>query len=82
MSSSNRSTQEESSSQPLTQEKIEFFFYKIMQELRDNNIPILDDFYENFANIKFKDELNQQEEELDEDLEFNYNNYEYEDETC
>jgi hypothetical protein len=52
----------------LTQEKIENFFYKVMAELRDENIPILNNFYEIFANIKFEDELvklddNEEEEE-------------------
>lgn len=59
-----------SSNDPLTQEKIEDFFYKIMSELRDENIPILNDFYENFAGIKFKDELVKPKDDEDENFEF------------
>lgn len=45
------------SKEHLTQEKLEEFFFKIIEELRNENIPILNDFSEIFANIKYKDEM-------------------------
>lgn len=41
----------------LTQEKIEEFFYIIMEELRKENIPILNDFKEIFDNIEYASDL-------------------------
>lgn len=58
----------------LTQEKIENFFYKVIEELRNDNIPILNNFCENFANIKYeKDIINTKE------LETENSDQEYED---
>ena len=41
----------------ISQEIVEEFFLKMIEELRDNNIPILNDFWENFRNYPRQEEL-------------------------
>jgi hypothetical protein len=54
----------------LTQEDIEEFFYNMIQELREINIPILNDYKLNFKDYPTKDQLkNMKEEENKEDCE-------------
>jgi hypothetical protein len=38
---------------PLTQEIIEEFFYNIISEMRNQNIPILNDFKDVFGGVKY-----------------------------
>lgn len=47
----------------ITQEDLFIFFEKMAQELRDENIPILNNLGENeaFPNIKYRDEVRAEE---------------------
>ena len=54
----------------ITQEQIEFFFYDLIKELRDNNIPILNNFCEKFADYKYEDELREENYSTDEESDF------------
>lgn len=46
----------------LTQEIIEELFYDFIKEMRDQNIPILNDFHEVFAHVKYESESKSESE--------------------
>ena len=51
----------------LTQNIIEQFFLKIIEELRNENIPILNNYWSNWEDFPYDQDLIDREEELEED---------------
>ena len=49
----------------LTQEDLEEFFYTIMGELRDQNIPILNNFHQRFGDFKYSFEIEAEVKDCD-----------------
>jgi hypothetical protein len=51
----------------LTQEDLEEFFYTIIGEMRDLNIPILNNFQQRFGDFKYSFEIEEEEKEIEDD---------------
>jgi hypothetical protein len=51
----------------LTQNIIEQFFLKIIEELRNENIPILNNYWSNWEDFPYVQDLIDREEELEDD---------------
>jgi len=58
----------------ISQEIIEEFFYKMIEELRSENIPILNNYWQNFRDYPYDEEIRKLEEnDNKEDIEENHN---------
>lgn len=57
----------------LTQDKIEQFFLKMVEEMRKENIPIMNDYFMDFKDYPYEEEIREREEkERKEDIEEGY----------
>jgi Ran GTPase-activating protein (RanGAP) involved in mRNA processing and transport len=56
----------------ITQNIIEEFFLKMIEELRKENIPILNNYCDNFKNYQYEQDIVDKEEEINREIEDDY----------